>query len=222
MQPSVHTDSAQPAPTIGAAVGEPVSEFNTDYLTLSFPHLYETGAAPFHVETPCEVEIKSAEYFESMIRYHDGRFACDKKFLFAALNFVLRQKATAQSKVFVKQAQFDPSMTVEQLDNLETPEQLDTFAHRVCRWAEVVEGTRAYWQARLQELRAMCHQLGCPGAFLSASAADVQWPGMAAVFKAAGLGTDSDMANEKAHGAWQNKCLIETPQCVRSLFGLFG
>jgi hypothetical protein len=61
----------------------------------------------------------------------------------------------------------------------------------------------------------MCHQLGCPGAFLSASAADVQWPGLGDVYRAAGF--DADTLDEDARAKWQNKCLIADPAVRRKL-----
>jgi hypothetical protein len=71
-----------------------------------------------------------------MLRYRDGRFSQDLKFIFASLNTVLRGKATKQSSVFVKQHQFAPGMTVEDMDEIETPRstgRTGSRSHRLAR-----------------------------------------------------------------------------------------
>ena len=55
----------------------------------------------------------------------------------------------------------------------ETAKQLAT---RVQRQASTLTGTPPYWAARSRELAAMIRQLGTPHAFITHSAADIQWP----------------------------------------------
>ena len=50
------------------------------------------------------------------------------------------------------------------------------LAARIRKSAATLTGTPPYWGARSRELSAMIRQIGTPHAFVTHSAADIQWP----------------------------------------------
>lgn len=53
-----------------------------------------------------------------------------------------------------------------------------SVAHNMTRYGQALRGTRAYWVARRAELMDAIHVLGTPHAFITLSAADLQWSGL--------------------------------------------
>ena len=56
------------------------------------------------------------------------------------------------------------------------PDQLRELAKCVSRSGVKLAGTKPFWMACQHELTAMMYQLHSPHAFITASAADLQWP----------------------------------------------
>ncbi|XP_044717909.1 uncharacterized protein HRG_08551 [Hirsutella rhossiliensis] len=130
----------------------PIDEFNRSQplLTLAFPTLYPDGKADF-VE-PRLRSITYQDYLGHAMRWHDGRFARHKTWPFVALNTML-QEAMAEP---------------------DEPE-AQALIQSITRQAAVIRGTRPYWYKQRKELEAYAYNLGKPGLFATASAADYHW-----------------------------------------------
>ena len=54
---------------------EPVNEYTTEgYITMAFPPLFPYGKADLRDQSERNVEVGTAEYFDALLRYKDGRF----------------------------------------------------------------------------------------------------------------------------------------------------
>ncbi|KAJ2971743.1 hypothetical protein NQ176_g7543 [Zarea fungicola] len=63
---------------------------------------------------------------------------------------------------------------IEALERSEEPEAL-AMINSVTRQAVSIRGTRPFWNRKRQDLEAYAHNLGCPGAFITFSPADLHW-----------------------------------------------
>ncbi|KAM4067595.1 PIF1-like helicase [Hirsutella rhossiliensis] len=133
-------------------LSDPIDEFNRSQplLTLAFPTLYPDGKADF-VE-PRLRSITYQDYLGHAMRWQDGRFARHKTWPFVALNTLL-QEAMAEP---------------------DEPE-AQALIQSITRQAAVIRGTRPYWYKQRKELEAYAYNLGRPGLFATASAADYHW-----------------------------------------------
>jgi hypothetical protein len=53
----------------------PVNEYRTEgYITMAFPTLFPYGKADLRDQSNREQEVETAEYFDALLRYKDGRF----------------------------------------------------------------------------------------------------------------------------------------------------
>ena len=53
----------------------PVNEYTTQgYVTMVFPCLFPSGKADLRNESQRQIKLGTAEYFETLLRYKDGRF----------------------------------------------------------------------------------------------------------------------------------------------------
>ena len=81
--------------------GDPFNEFNTEgYIAKAFPWLFPTGQADF--KAPRLTAVSAQDYFIHMLRYEDGRFENYPKFVFLAVNSVLRWKIVQTGAVFAR------------------------------------------------------------------------------------------------------------------------
>ncbi|XP_044716015.1 ATP-dependent DNA helicase PIF1 [Hirsutella rhossiliensis] len=149
MPRSAQTHHQMPLPSIRRT---PIDEFNRSQplLTLAFPTLYPDGKADF-----VELRLRSITYQDYLghaMRWHDGRFARHKTWPFVALNTML-QEAMAEP---------------------DEPE-AQALIQSITRQAAVIRGTRPYWYKQRKELEAYAYNLGKPGLFATASAADYHW-----------------------------------------------
>ncbi|XP_044715328.1 PIF1-like helicase domain-containing protein [Hirsutella rhossiliensis] len=101
--------------------------------------------------------IEYKDYIEHAMRWHDGRFARHPTFRFVAFNTLMRSQARARSKFFVKQ---HDGTRADQLD------------HKACG---VDSRYATLWNRKRQDLEAYAYSLGCPGAFITFSPADLHW-----------------------------------------------
>ncbi|KAM4066763.1 ATP-dependent DNA helicase PIF1 [Hirsutella rhossiliensis] len=149
MPRSAQTQHQMPLPSIRRT---PIDEFNCSrpLLTLAFPTLYPDGKADF-VE-PRLRSITYQDYLGHVMSWHDGRFARHKTWPFVALNTML-QEAMAEP---------------------DEPE-AQALIQSITRQAAVIRGTRPYWYKQRKELEAYAYNLGKPGLFATASAADHHW-----------------------------------------------
>jgi hypothetical protein len=59
----------------------PINEYNTEgYIAMAFPTLFPTGRADFRDHSRRAEELGLAEYFETLLRYKDGRFGSHPRY----------------------------------------------------------------------------------------------------------------------------------------------
>ncbi|KAM5354934.1 hypothetical protein ACJ41O_001580 [Fusarium nematophilum] len=146
-------------------------------LTLAFPTLYPDGKADF-VE-PRLRSITYQDYLAYAMRWQDGRFARHKTWPFVALNTLLRAQVRKRSNYFVKQheGRRHPLTRADLEEAMAKPDEPEAQAliQSITRQAAVIRGTRPYWYKQRKELEAYAYNLGRPGLFVTASAADYHW-----------------------------------------------
>ncbi|KAF5139524.1 hypothetical protein E5D57_003320 [Metarhizium anisopliae] len=157
----------------------PINEFNRSHalLSLTFPCLFPDGRADFVEPRLWSIDYK--DYIEHAMRWHDGRFARHPTFRFVAFNTLMRSQARARSKFFVKQhdGSHEPltrEQLVQALEHSEDPE-AQVLINSITRHAVPIRGTRPFWNRKRQDLEAYAYNLGCPGAFITLSPADLHW-----------------------------------------------
>jgi hypothetical protein len=157
----------------------PINEFNRSHalLSLAFPCLFPDGRADFVEPRLRSIDYK--DYAEHAMRWHDGRFARHPTFRFVVFNTLMRSQARARSNFFVKQHHgMHQPLTREQLiqalEHSEDPE-AQALISSITRRAVSIRGTRPFWNRKRQDLEAYAYNLGCPGAFITFSPADLHW-----------------------------------------------
>ncbi|KJZ70268.1 hypothetical protein HIM_10349 [Hirsutella minnesotensis 3608] len=157
----------------------PINEFNQSQalLSLAFPTLFPLGQADF-IE-PRLRPIKYADYIQHALRWHDGRFARHPTFRFVAFNTLMRAQARAKSSYFVKQHQQRQGLITRDdlLEAFQNPESAEAqqLLNSINRQTAQLRGTRPYWYRKRRELESYAYNLGCPGAFITFSPADLHW-----------------------------------------------
>jgi hypothetical protein len=60
---------------------QPINEYTTDgYMTMAFPCLYPYGRADFCDQSQKHTKLSTTEYFDALLRYHDGRFGSHPRY----------------------------------------------------------------------------------------------------------------------------------------------
>ncbi|KAM4060764.1 PIF1-like helicase [Hirsutella rhossiliensis] len=176
MSHSAQAHHQMPLPSIRRT---PIDEFNRSQplLSLAFPTLYPDGKADF-VE-PRLRSITYQDYLGHAMRWHDGRFARHKTWPFVALNTLLRAQVRKRSDYFVKQrdSRRQPLTRADLEEAMAEPDEPEAqdLIQSITRQAAVIRGTRPYWYKQRKELEAYAYNLGRPGLFVTASAADYHW-----------------------------------------------
>lgn len=151
---------------------EPINEFTTEgYVTKAFPALFPTGNND--LLHPRGEYVTKLDYFQYLMRYHDGRFAKHPRFRFFVMNTILRHQALSSSNVFVKNITGGITTVQEIREKLLTDK---SFVKNVMAYSSKLRSTKSYWSQRCGELLSMVEQLGKPAFFFTLSAADYRWP----------------------------------------------
>ncbi|KNB13921.1 hypothetical protein FOXG_12538 [Fusarium oxysporum f. sp. lycopersici 4287] len=157
----------------------PINEFNRSHalLSLAFPCLFPDGRADFVEPRLRSIDYK--DYVEHAMRWHDGRFARHPTFRFVAFNTLMRSQARSRSRFFVKQHDgrqqpLTREQLIQALEHSEDPE-AQALINSITRHAVSIRGTRPFWNKKRQDLEAYAYNLGCPGAFITFSPADLHW-----------------------------------------------
>ncbi|KAH0499426.1 hypothetical protein TgHK011_006624 [Trichoderma gracile] len=113
------------------------------------------------------------------MRWHDGRFAKHPRFRYVGFNTYMRSSVNTRSTFFVKRPgqTAHRTLTVDDIRaafNNDTPE-AQALLNSIVRYSGSLRGTRPYWSSKRRGLEAMVRALGCPGTFLTFSAADNHW-----------------------------------------------
>lgn len=164
-----------PMPVIGE---EAISEWDHIKIAIgAFPTLFPLGEADFN--EPRTKDVKFHDWAAHLLHYEDGRFAKHPRFRYWALNTHLRNKSKKDAKWYMTSHKSERPWTVDDLrELLEGGEEaeLKKIAEQVAKVGNDLEGSKPFWQKRYRELVAMVRQLCSPNVFITASAADLQWP----------------------------------------------
>ncbi|KAK3907212.1 hypothetical protein KUF71_002902 [Frankliniella fusca] len=186
---------------------EPINEKNMPgFLPSAFPILYPYGVADLNDSRP--QKINTADYFRHLMNYFDCHFAKHPKYRFLAYNVWQRWTALTDGSVFVKNNKEFQNMTISQLKDLVSENQ--NIMKQIMYQASNLKGSKAYWNARANELKDMVEQLGLPTIFLTLSCADGHWRDL---YK---LLTDLDIDSLSA--AQRRKLVQDNPLIVDSFF----
>ncbi|KAJ3752055.1 hypothetical protein EV360DRAFT_89120 [Lentinula raphanica] len=110
---NLDNDHVVNAPTLEAT---PIQEDAPGYIAQAFPTLFPNGAGDFH--TPHMQKVDMGEYFDRLIRIHDGWFARHRRFPWFTFNTLQRRRSLGAAKVYVRQAHDAYGMTVAEIQNL--------------------------------------------------------------------------------------------------------
>src|SRR6266540_4837292 len=120
-------------------------------------------------------EVKLAEYFKHLLVYKDGRFARHRRWHYFVLNSLMRWRALAEDRVFVRQNLEEGQLTVAEI--LDLMQNDNHIADKVLQYGEGLRGIRQYWMRRRAELLDLIKQIGSQEmVFFTFSAADMYWP----------------------------------------------
>ena len=156
---------------------EPINEFDTEgYIARAFPCLFPTGAADLKGNRT--KKVTPHEYFSHMLRYFDGRFEANPRFVFLAYNTMLRWQSLQVGSVYVRKHPTDQDMSVAEIRELVESDR-KKLSNKILRFGRQLRGTAQFWYSKTQELLAMSKQLGNATAFFTFSVADMQWPDLA-------------------------------------------
>ncbi|KAF5194757.1 hypothetical protein FRX31_015656, partial [Thalictrum thalictroides] len=135
-----------------------IDEFSTPgYISMAFPALFPYGNADLRQARPRK--INHSEYFQYLMKFHDGRFAKDSRFRYFAWNSLSRWRALALGDVYVKRNPQDGELSIQDIQNMLLSGDRQ-IAKRLSYYGKSIRGTRAYWwYTRLKELTAMVKQL---------------------------------------------------------------
>ena len=87
----------------------------------------------------------------------------------------MRWRAKQLSSFYVSRIEEDRELSAADIAAM-LQESSKALAARIRKSAATLTGTPPYWGARSRELSAMIRQIGTPHAFVTHSAADIQWP----------------------------------------------
>lgn len=107
-----------------------------------------------------------------LIRYKDGQFARDARFVFFALNSRFRAQLHGTAQYFVRKGQFEMVTVGEIREEINNP--LCNLAKWICRYASSIAGLAPFWHQRRSDVSCIA-KFDCPHAFVTFSAADTHW-----------------------------------------------
>ncbi|KAI3935332.1 hypothetical protein MKW98_027152 [Papaver atlanticum] len=193
--------------------GEVIDEFTkVGYITMAFPYLFPYGSADLRQSR--FRKVSECQYFQYLMKFHDGRLARDSRFRYFALNSLTRWRALSLGSIYVKNHPSDGELSIEAIRDMVSSGD-SRLLSRISYCAKQIRGTRAYWYTRLKELIAMVKQLGPPTIFFTLSAADLQWPELYALLDPENiLETLSPMEKRREKG----RLLNENPLVVSWFF----
>ena len=158
-------------------VDKPINEYeDAGFISRCYPTLFPTGAADLHSSSPNRRRaLKEAEYFRHLMLYKDQRFSQHVTFRYFALNMLMRHRANATGRVYVRQHQNDEVFeNISALRNT-SAEVKQSLAQKIVRFASHLRTSPAFWKSERAKVIALIDQFGMPTAFFTLSAADTQW-----------------------------------------------
>lgn len=164
--------SGLPAPSIRQT---PIDEAagNQRIFAMAFPTLYPTGQADFNTPRIRKVELR--DYAQHLLRYQDGRFGRHPRWRFLIFNILMRQRAAGSARFYVSKSSGLRDLSREELAT--ALEEDESLLPHIVRQGSSLTGTRPFWRNKGNSLQATARFLspGASPAFLTFSAADMQW-----------------------------------------------
>jgi hypothetical protein len=152
----------------------PINEVRAQLLySMAYPTLFPHGKADFSL--PRRRTVTLQQWVEHLIRYKDGRFARHPRFRYMAFNQVMRHRVSKVSHWLVKKSDVEGQLTVEELKEAVQNIEHNPLLNKIFRYANVLPGTRPYWNNKRHQLEAYARNLDCNMLFNTFSAADMQW-----------------------------------------------
>ena len=171
-----------------------INEFCAEGLaTQVFPTLFPFGRGDPTTKGRHQ-PVTLSDAFKHLIRYCDKspdgcdrwRFASHPRFPYWALNMKHRHQLLSQSSIFLKQNPTDAHLTIEQLRDMVGRLDSTNLISRIQRYASKLQGSKQYWHARYEDLKALFQQKGSPTLFWTVSSADNYWPQLHSLMPSSG------------------------------------
>ena len=143
-----------------------MNEFNIEGLVSQvFPTLFPHGSS----DPTCRgwhYPVSLADSFKHLIKYsdyspegtHRWRFASHPRFHYWALNMIQRHQLLSQSKIYMQQNPAEVDLTIEDLQGMVGRMSSVQPMNCLQRFAAKTYGSRQYWHACYQELKALLQQ----------------------------------------------------------------
>ena len=171
-----------------------INEFCTEGLaTQVFPTLFPFGKGDPTTKGRHRL-VTLSDAFKHLIHYCDKspdgcdrwRFASHPRFPYWALNMKHRHQLLSQSSIFLKQNPTDAHLTIEQLRDMVGRLDSTNLISRIQRYASKLQGSKQYWHARYEDLKALFQQKGSPTLFWTVRCADNYWPQLHSLMPSSG------------------------------------
>ncbi|CAM9499968.1 unnamed protein product [Ectocarpus sp. 12 AP-2014] len=191
-----------------------LNEFKTTGLaSMAFPALFPWGKGD-PTDPARSRSVKPTDGMRRLLKYfRDGRyrFASHSRFPHWCQNMLERHRMLSQAQVYLKQNPGDAAMTMEHMRILfrSGSPLAQQLTQRMCRYGANITGSRPYWYAKQQELKAIFATRGCATLFFTLSAADTHWDGL---FDLMPPGYQDSPAGKR-------RALIENPHIADTYFG---
>ena len=132
------------------------------------------------------------------------------QFSYWAFNMIQRQRILQQSGIFLKQNPGEAHLTIDELREMAVSNNANLFMSKVSRYVGNIAGTNAYWNRVREELKAIITSVGAPTLFFTFSSADMHWPELHALFKAASdCETDNSTSEERRQNVINNPHVVD-------------
>ena len=92
-----------------------------------------------------------------------------------AFNQVMRLRVSKVSHWLVKKSDLERQLTIEELRDAVQDTEQNPLLNKIFRYANILPGTRPYWNNRRRQLEGYVRNLDNNVLFLTFSAADMQW-----------------------------------------------
>ena len=192
----------------------PLNEYQTPFLaTLAFPTLFPDGTGD-PTNPSLLRDISLSERIKHLIKFAEQingkwvyRFASHPRFSYWAFDMIQRRRVLQQSGIFLKQNPGEAHLTIDELREMATSGNSNTFISKISRYVANVAGSNAYWYKVREDLKAIVTTVGTPTFFFTFSSADMHWPELHKLF-----------GNENSTNEERRQAVISNPHIVDWFF----
>lgn len=146
-------------------------------ISATFPMLFPSGQADFSSSRLRSVDYP--RYVEHLLKYDDGRFAAHTGFRqFSFITSLIRQnqvKAAFLASHRFSKPEWDLDDIRAAFEDSGSVDQLKPWISAIVGAARTLRGSKAYWNDKMQDLKANAKSLGGPHLLLTVSHADIHW-----------------------------------------------